>query len=214
MDNCPKTFAVRSNARRHLKTHGINVGSSSSSKQGGGRSDSRERSQQPYLVGFEAPVVVNVHDFGRTYVDAATSRPGASGSGSSRGRARAEATEKGQKAQRLRWVPPSLANRSNAGRLRSLSPGSDMADVDADGDIDPDGDPGESDDSHEFNAHAVAHRGRAPAGGRTVRVAPAPLPPVSPSEPSDDVYAKFEERNSFAESSTYPYHAEQVIYNY
>ncbi|KAG9309951.1 hypothetical protein JVU11DRAFT_9983 [Chiua virens] len=51
--NCEKSFAVRSNAKRHLRTHGINPSSPDL------------LSIPRYTVGFEEPMVTQVHDAGR-----------------------------------------------------------------------------------------------------------------------------------------------------
>ncbi|KAH0826704.1 hypothetical protein J3R83DRAFT_5097 [Lanmaoa asiatica] len=51
--NCEKSFAVRSNAKRHLRTHGINPSSPDI------------LSTPRFAVGFEEPMVTQVHDAGR-----------------------------------------------------------------------------------------------------------------------------------------------------
>lgn len=51
--NCEKSFTVRSNAKRHLRTHGINPSSSDMLSRPG------------FTVGFEEPMVTQVHDAGR-----------------------------------------------------------------------------------------------------------------------------------------------------
>ncbi|KAF8556838.1 hypothetical protein OG21DRAFT_1375926, partial [Imleria badia] len=51
--NCDKSFAVRSNAKRHLRTHGINPSSPDAF------------SMPRFTVGFEEPMVTQVHDAGR-----------------------------------------------------------------------------------------------------------------------------------------------------
>ncbi|KAF8840560.1 hypothetical protein BDN67DRAFT_903328 [Paxillus ammoniavirescens] len=51
---CDKHFAVRSNARRHLRTHGINPSSFDNPP-----------SSPSFMVGFEEPLVTQVHDTGR-----------------------------------------------------------------------------------------------------------------------------------------------------
>ncbi|KAG8216939.1 hypothetical protein J3R82DRAFT_7216 [Butyriboletus roseoflavus] len=51
--NCDKSFAVRSNAKRHLRTHGINPSSSDI------------LSAPRFAVGFEEPMVTQVHDAGK-----------------------------------------------------------------------------------------------------------------------------------------------------
>lgn len=51
--NCEKSFAVRSNAKRHLRTHGINPSSTD------------VLSTPRFAVGFEEPMVTQVHDAGK-----------------------------------------------------------------------------------------------------------------------------------------------------
>ncbi|KAF9225728.1 hypothetical protein BS17DRAFT_729802 [Gyrodon lividus] len=51
--NCDRSFAVRSNARRHLRTHGINP------------SYDNAPSGPSFTVDFEEPLVTHVHDSGR-----------------------------------------------------------------------------------------------------------------------------------------------------
>lgn len=51
--NCDKSFTVRSNARRHLKTHGLNPAICDTP------------STSAYSIGFEQPVVNDVHDSGK-----------------------------------------------------------------------------------------------------------------------------------------------------
>lgn len=50
---CDKSFAVRSNAKRHLRTHGINP------------SSPEVLARPRFTVGFEEPMVTQVHDAGR-----------------------------------------------------------------------------------------------------------------------------------------------------
>lgn len=241
---CNKTFAVRSNARRHLRTHGVSVPPAALDKMGG--PGGRSQAPQPFRVGFDTPVVVDVHDFGRTYVDGGGGGSGSGASGSGSGSGRSAAGENGSsgggsanggasgKAQRLRWVPQSLASRSNAARLRSLSPSSDMADLDLDAEYDDDeGEDrsrargGRRDRSGQNQSNSQSHMSMSPATSlstnspRTpslfsrrpppeLKIAPVPLQTSAPSDPSANPYAKYDERNSFAEAGTYPYHPEQV----
>ncbi|KAG5654436.1 hypothetical protein H0H81_002625 [Sphagnurus paluster] len=44
---CPRMFTVRSNAKRHLRTHGVDI------------SAPRETPTLPYIVGFDTPTVVS-----------------------------------------------------------------------------------------------------------------------------------------------------------
>lgn len=162
---------------------------------------------------------------------------------------------KGKMAPKLKWVPQSLQSRANAARLRSMSPGSDMWDVDGDADGSSEDDEYEhkelvsyqaspstsqpydtrhfdsSSSSRSLPRSAASSTSTIPRDdyiyrrtstvssatrtGKAVRrhpVAPAPLPPVAPSSSraSADLTAKFEERNSYAEAGTHPYHPAQV----
>ncbi|TDL25143.1 hypothetical protein BD410DRAFT_784967 [Rickenella mellea] len=163
LETCTKTFAVRSNARRHLRTHGITSGSSSTR--------TTVKPEPPFEVSFDTPLVASPS----TALDMHFQRP-----------------RSGKKPR----VPASLTTRKNAARLRSLSPGSDMADLDADMDDEEDG---------EYQYKYQYYRPPGPA-----KKVPVPLPPVKPSEPSEDPDEKFEERDSSAEAGTFPYHPEQV----
>lgn len=80
---CTKSFAVRSNAKRHLRTHGI--------------FPTCEQSNAPaqFTVGFDAPIV-------------------------------SDAPQAGKLPSKLRWVPQSLATRTNADHLKDV--GSDSED--------------------------------------------------------------------------------------
>ncbi len=73
--SCTKSFEVRSNAKRHLRTHGI--------------FPSSEHSNAPsqFTVGFDAPIISEVHEVGKLPA-------------------------------KLRWVPQSLATRTNVEFLR------------------------------------------------------------------------------------------------
>ncbi|KZT01217.1 uncharacterized protein LAESUDRAFT_613544, partial [Laetiporus sulphureus 93-53] len=51
---CTKSFAVRSNAKRHLRTHGIFPSA-----------DHASPSQSQFTVGFETPLVSEVHEVGK-----------------------------------------------------------------------------------------------------------------------------------------------------
>ncbi|KAL5523105.1 hypothetical protein ACEPAF_1372 [Sanghuangporus sanghuang] len=182
---CPKTFAVRSNARRHLRTHGITVPPNAMNKNGQGRNQ-----EEPFQVGFETPVVVDVQD---------PTAGGVVGEGAG--------ASAGGRPPKLRWVPPSLATRTNAPRLRSLSPASDMADLDAQ-DVSMASGGGASSSGHtDLGSGSMMFSRRVPG----LRIAPSPLPPAIPSsdEGAADLNARFEERNSYAETGTYPYHPDQ-----
>ncbi|KAF8889584.1 hypothetical protein BD779DRAFT_1519959 [Infundibulicybe gibba] len=133
---CRRSFAVRSNAKRHLRTHGVLPLPTLDDP-------------APYVVGFSAPTVM----------------PPPS----------AQVPSKAP--FRLRWMPPSLIHRSNADSLKSVS------------------DPEYSDDEGE------------PEEASTLS---PPLHPVTPSIRADDGDDEYEERNSYAEAGSHPYHPSQV----
>lgn len=74
---------MRSNAKRHLRTHGIFP-----------TSDHAAPSPSQFTVGFDTPLVSEVHDVGKL-------------------------------PSKLKWVPQSLATRTNVDHLRDASPDSD-----------------------------------------------------------------------------------------
>jgi len=80
---CTKSFAVRSNAKRHLRTHGIFP-----------TSDHANSSPSQFTVGFDTPMVSEVHEVGKL-------------------------------PSKLRWVPQSLATRTNVDYLRDPPSDSD-----------------------------------------------------------------------------------------
>ncbi|GLB42343.1 putative zinc finger, C2H2 type [Lyophyllum shimeji] len=145
---CPRTFTVRSNAKRHLRTHGVDTSVSRGA----------ETAEPPYVVGFSTPTVMD---------------PPAP-----------TAHEMNKLRYKLRWMPPSLASRTNAHELLSLSD-----------------DDSESED------------GLDEAEGCSWRSAPSiRFPPVVPSLSAHDTEGNdhFEERNSYADAPSYPYHPSQV----
>lgn len=79
---CTKSFAVRSNAKRHLRTHGIFP------------SSEHPASPSQFTVGFDAPIIQEVHEVGKL-------------------------------PSKLRWVPQSLATRTNVEFLRDAQSDSD-----------------------------------------------------------------------------------------
>ncbi|EKM58032.1 uncharacterized protein PHACADRAFT_251994 [Phanerochaete carnosa HHB-10118-sp] len=80
--NCTKSFAVRSNAKRHLRTHGIFP------------SSDHPTAPSQFTVGFDAPIISEVHEVGKL-------------------------------PSKLRWVPQSLATRTNVEFLRDAQSDSD-----------------------------------------------------------------------------------------
>ncbi|KAI0659706.1 hypothetical protein C8Q70DRAFT_914451 [Cubamyces menziesii] len=138
---CTKSFAVRSNAKRHLRTHGIFP----SAEHGSGTSPSQ------FTVGFDTPLVSEVHEAGKL-------------------------------PSKLRWVPPSLATRSNIDYLRDAAAGGGGA---------------ASDSEDEYFQPSCP-------------LLPLPLPPVAPSSPTWNAEDRYEERNSFAQADAAPYISSQV----
>ncbi|KAH6917813.1 hypothetical protein BKA70DRAFT_1245378 [Coprinopsis sp. MPI-PUGE-AT-0042] len=102
---CNRTFGVRSNAKRHLRTHGVVP------------PPPGELSADAYVVGFSTPVVAPTpdHELDPTLEDTADEGP---------------SHQRSSKAPffKLRWMPPSLTNRSNADSLRSVSENGEFSD--------------------------------------------------------------------------------------
>ncbi|KIM46953.1 hypothetical protein M413DRAFT_55420, partial [Hebeloma cylindrosporum] len=97
---CTRTFGVRSNAKRHLRTHGVIPAPASPS-------------EPPYVVGFSPPVIMpaNSQDL---------SIPNTAGETTATGHSR----RPGRASQfKLRWMPPSLTTRTNASSLREVHDG-------------------------------------------------------------------------------------------
>ncbi|EIN08559.1 hypothetical protein PUNSTDRAFT_45031 [Punctularia strigosozonata HHB-11173 SS5] len=177
---CGRDFGVRSNAKRHLRTHGIHPPSSSSSsgsRGGGGPHLQRVRGGGGYAVGFEDPVV---HD--NTFLITGGGGRGGGGIGT----------------RRLRWVPQSLRGRTNERALRcdSESAGSEGSSVAEDRVL----------DSASVRRRA-RERERGREGG--VKVEPEALPlTLLPVVPSGSEWGE-EERDSYAQVGPYPYHPNQ-----
>ncbi|KAJ3543265.1 hypothetical protein NMY22_g3205 [Coprinellus aureogranulatus] len=105
---CTRTFGVRSNAKRHLRTHGIIPPPSNTSNNNG---------DAPYVVGFSPPVI-------------APAPAGSEGAGIASdgpfcvtdGTAMADGESKPRLGRtpffKLRWMPPSLTSRTNAAKLK------------------------------------------------------------------------------------------------
>ncbi|KAF9467886.1 hypothetical protein BDZ94DRAFT_1155062 [Collybia nuda] len=143
---CSRAFAVRSNATRHLRTHGaIPV--------------TPHPTSTPYVVHFNTPTVV----------------PPSSSSPSTVNHEMASVP------YHVRWMPPSLTSRTNAGALTSIS------DVEYD-----------SDDTLEVS-ESIDWRS----------ALSIPLPPIIPFSCTSDTNA-LEERNSYLDAKPYPYHPLQV----
>ena len=108
---CNRTFGVRSNAKRHLRTHGVIP-----PPPGEGSSDA-------YVVGFSPPVVAPAakHDHESVTEEAGDEH-------------------RSSKAPffKLRWMPPSLTSRNNAGSLKSVSESGEFSDEEGDDEDDLD----------------------------------------------------------------------------
>ncbi|KAK2461210.1 hypothetical protein APHAL10511_006737 [Amanita phalloides] len=195
---CTRKFAVRSNAKRHLRTHGIIPAPASSSP---GAS-----STASYVVGFNPPTIVpppegEIHQTRRAPVT-------------------------------LKWMPPSLHNVSNAVRLKSIS---DVEESDVDDDDDEYDDLltplTSSTKEDEGGPYNIAGRDPYRSGRLALSIPLRPVVPTSPSLPlpisrcvplnltippcvngggaNSECYARYEERNSFREAGSFPYHPSQ-----
>ena len=181
---CTKSFAVRSNAKRHLRTHGIFP---SSDPSGGPPGSGTGAGGSPFTVGFETPLVSEVHEAGRL-------------------------------PPKLRWVPPSLAGRTNAELLRStagvVSPSSAAAAAAANANA------GSNSNGNANGNHGSNGQGNGAAEGSDSEDEyyeplcprlPVPLPPVAPGGslwggPGED----YEERDAYATTDGAPYISTQV----
>ncbi|KAF6764081.1 hypothetical protein DFP72DRAFT_412924 [Ephemerocybe angulata] len=123
---CTRTFGVRSNAKRHLRTHGI-IPPPSNPTNGNG--------EAAYVVGFNPPVI-------------APERPDASDSGMRDGGVDSVDGLSGQLAKhrlsrapffKLRWMPPSLTSRTNSAKLKAVDEATGEISED-EGDSDEEGD--------------------------------------------------------------------------
>ncbi|TFK21829.1 hypothetical protein FA15DRAFT_597228 [Coprinopsis marcescibilis] len=108
---CTRTFGVRSNAKRHLRTHGVL------------QSPNEGNNEPPYVVGFSAPVLSNSYDSGQP-----GGYPGLDGE---------VPRHQMVKTFKLRWMPPSLNSRKNAALLKPVSEDGQFSDDDEDDDEDP-----------------------------------------------------------------------------
>lgn len=142
---CSRAFAVRSNAKRHLKTHGAEAEAV------------LERERRPaYVVDFDEPFV--------------------SAGDSSRFNLAIVAPSE------LRWLPPSLAGRTNASRLSTAVLPEEQVDS------------GSEDDDNDDRSILLS----------------IPLPGVIPTLTLREGDPGYEERNSYADAGRYPYHPAQV----
>src|SRR6266576_316431 len=199
---CNRKFAVRSNAKRHLRTHGIIPAPAPTSSSLGSSSTT------PYVVGFSPPTIVPPPE------------------GEMHQMRRAPFT--------LKWMPPSLSKMSNAGMLRPVS---DVEDSDADDD-EYDGfltlssntmEESTGPQTEEGGSCRVLKRGPNREGRSALSIPLRPVVPTSPPLPlptlrcapfalaisscggvNSDCYARYEERNSFREAGSHPYHPAQV----
>ncbi|KAG6861399.1 hypothetical protein C0995_000528 [Termitomyces sp. Mi166 len=138
-EGCSRTFTVRSNAKRHLRTHGIETASS------------RQTSSALYSVGFDTPTVVPPPPIATQEMTAIP--------------------------YKLRWMPPSLSTRTNATSLVSVS---------------------DDESSNDECSHGPENQHKS--------LLTLPCPPVVPSSSECDPQDPLEERNSYIEAPSYPYH--------
>ncbi|TFK38043.1 hypothetical protein BDQ12DRAFT_606755 [Crucibulum laeve] len=177
---CQRTFGVRSNAKRHLRTHGVIP------------QPSIPAGDTSYVVGFSTPVVMPPVD--------CSSRDDPDQPRHQTGRA---------PVFKLRWMPPSLTSRTNAGSLKSIS----------------DDGGSESDDEDDGANQVLTTSG--PRRASSVLTMPLPaVIPTSPSSPSNSSVSlrssvgylesdhnqagHYEERNSYMDTGSHPYHSSQV----
>jgi len=123
---CTRTFGVRSNAKRHLRTHGVIPAPASPS-------------EPPYIVGFSPPVIMPAYSQGLSVpndlggdgaglndpqgfgVDGASLEINPMGFGTAEGVGPGNPRRLGRASQfKLRWMPPSLMSRTNASSLREV----------------------------------------------------------------------------------------------
>ncbi|KDQ58542.1 hypothetical protein JAAARDRAFT_128575 [Jaapia argillacea MUCL 33604] len=169
VEGCNKAFAVRSNAKRHLRVHGINPSSAAFAKQ-------PANTVSRFATAYEAPP--------NSYGGSSPSDP--------------IAQIQVPVPKNLKWVPLSLATRTNAHELKR----EDSVEVEAD---------------YSSTSEDLGELGDDDGGGMTTGgsadsspLLSVPLPPVVPNWHGDSDY---EERNSYAETGAYPYHPSQVSAN-
>ncbi len=138
---CNRMFGVRSNAKRHLRTHGVfpdafssPYGSSamaaSTSKRHSASTSTEDSLTQPYVVSFHQPIIVGnpatrTRDEGNAAhgaEESADSQDGesshASGSGVTGDGETSASTSTRPPFFKLRWLPPSVTSRTSAAALR------------------------------------------------------------------------------------------------
>lgn len=210
---------MRSNAKRHLRTHGINPAPAATSSSFGASSGASSGPTAPYVVGFNPPTVIQPPE------------------GEAHQMRRAPVT--------LKWMPPqSLSNTSNAARLRPISAVEDSDADDDDNEYDElltlsSNTREDSTGPQTEGGGSIRVSKKGPNGdGRSALS--IPLHPVVPTVPplplhtvrcvpfdltisscrgggggggggvNSDCYARYEERNSFSEAGSHPYHPSQV----
>jgi len=153
---CTRTFGVRSNAKRHLRTHGVIPAPASPS-------------EPAYVVGFSPPVImpahsqdlsmpnsmggdgIGLHDSQGLGVDGASlenSMAGFGGAGETTGPSHPRHLGRGSQFK-LRWMPPSLMSRTNASSLREVHDEQDLEEEEEEGGSD-DVEEEEADEEAEF----------------------------------------------------------------
>ena len=104
---CTRTFGVRSNAKRHLRTHGVIPPPAIPNSASG---------EAAYVVGFSPPVVApGLND---PSCDLSDGNPHFSGNIGTKPGEQASDNRKRAPFFRLRWMPPSLTSRTNASKLK------------------------------------------------------------------------------------------------
>lgn len=205
---CNRTFGVRSNAKRHLRTHGINP------------SVPQDGDIPPYIVDFNTPIVSLSQNLEHHQPNGGTQH---------------------QTIQppffRLRWVPPSLAHCTNIASLKPVSPNDSCSEDENDSDPENAGlQNGGSTSSSLLPIPLPAveptvvrlsrpcscsypHDGcgcmpvtyKSPSSSSSAD-SPSSLPTPSSGVASFDANSiQYEERNSYAETGSHPYHPSQVL---
>ncbi|KAF8635463.1 hypothetical protein AX15_000438 [Amanita polypyramis BW_CC] len=203
---CTRKFAVRSNAKRHLRTHGVIPAPTATTSSPG------SSSTVPYVVGFNPPTIVEPSE--------------------------AETHQMKRGPFTLKWMPPSLSAMMNASKLRTISD-VEESDIDEEDDEYDELLVRRASSTEEENVIFRNQQGEKAIKrelNRSGRLALSiPLRPVVPTSPSlplptsrcaplnlpnplcggvnYECCARYEERNSFREAGSHPYHPSQVYFH-
>lgn len=187
---CTRTFGVRSNAKRHLRTHGINP------------SVPQDGDIPPYIVDFNTPIVSISQNLEHHQPNGGMQH------------------QTIQPFFRLRWVPPSLAHCTNAASLKPVSPNDSCSEDENDSDPE---NAGLQSGGSTLSLLPIPLQAVEPTVVRLSRPvtfnspsssssadSPSALPTPSFGVASFDANnIQYEERNSYAETGSRPYHPSQ-----